>query len=326
MKKSKSIRTSLTKIIPLSILTLFRKTKKILKRNRPRLKDFPPMVMLETTTRCNLACNHCPNSILSKDKKWVGDMGIELYKKLIDEISNEDPTTVVRPFDSGEPLLRKDMEEMIEYAKKKGIQYVSINTNGVLLNEARCQKLLNSGLDHIEISVDAMSKETFKKIKNVDLYDRVKENILKLIQLRDVFRPDFIISVSFVKQRDNAHETDAFYAYWKEKVNRVYIRKYHRHANLVEDFGLSEDIKTDESRMNRRHPCPYLWDRIIVQHDGRVRFCENDWKAEFALGNAWTQTLKEIWNSEAYQNLRASHLKGTFSHPFCRECPDWPMI
>lgn len=326
MNKTRSIRNSFTKIVPSEILSLVRGIKKILRSRRPKLKEFPPMVMLETTTRCNLACNHCPNSVLSKDKEWVGDMDINLYRKLIDEIAQEKPTTVVRPFDSGEPLLRKDMEEMIEYAKNKGIQYVSINTNGVLLNETRSKKLLKSGLDHIEISVDAISSETFKKIKNVDLYKRVKENILRLIQLRNKIRPEFIISVSFVKQRDNAQESENFYQYWKNKVNRVYIRNYHRHANLVEDLGLEESKKTAKHKIRRRHPCPYLWNRIIVQHDGRVRFCENDWKAEHALGNAWTQSLKEIWNSDAYRKLRESHLRGTFDHPFCRDCPDWPAI
>ena len=316
----------LEKSAPPKILTFLKKIKKNFRNKRHKLTDFPPMVMLETTTRCNLACNHCPNSVLSKDKEWVGDMDIKLYRNLIDEITQEDPATVVRPFDSGEPLLRKDMEEMIEYAKDKGIHYVSINTNGVLLNENRSKKLLKSGLDHIEISVDAVSGETFKKIKNVDLYERVKENILRLIQLRDDFRPDFIISVSFVKQRDNAQEADAFYVYWRDKVDRVYIRKYHRHANLVEDLGSEDDRKTGKHKIRKRHPCPYLWDRIIIQHDGRVRFCENDWKAEHALGNAWKQTLKEIWTSDAYRKLRESHLKGTFDHPFCRDCPDWPAI
>lgn len=326
MKIVHSIKTKLEKSVPSKLLSFFKKIKKDSGKKRYKLTDFPPMVMLETTTRCNLACNHCPNSVLSKDKEWVGDMDVKLYKRVIDEISNEDPATVVRPFDSGEPLLRKDMEEMIEYAKNKGIKYVSINTNGVLLNESRSKRLLKSGLDHIEISVDAISRETFIKIKNVDLYERVKENILRLIQLRDDLRSDFIISVSFVEQRDNAHETKNFKFYWEDKVNRVYIRRYHRHANLVENLGLEEGIKVAKQKAGRRHPCPYLWDRIIVQHDGRVRFCENDWKAEFALGNAWTQSLKEIWNSKAYNRLRESHLRGIFDHPFCRDCPDWPAV
>ena len=290
-------------------------------RYAPELLPFPPMVLIDTTTRCNLACNHCPSSILSKDSSWVGDMDVELYRKIVDEIALENPDTIVRPFDGGEPLMRKDLEQLIKYAKDKGIKFVSINTNGTLLNKKRALKIISSGLDHIEFSVDAFSEESYEEIKNQKSYSRVVENIERLINLKNQIRPDFKISVSFVKQRANIHEAENFHDYWHGRVEKVNFREYHQHGSLVDEHG-----KYQEKNRKYRHPCPYLWNRIIVQHDGAVRFCENDWKAEFAIGNVRHQTLREIWLSEKYQELRNSHVKGKFEHLYCHKCPDWKVI
>lgn len=325
-------RNTVKKYIPESILSLYRKFGGKTKlqhylldnygiRYTPKLPDFPPMIMIDTTTRCNLACNHCPSSALSKDKTWVGDMDIDLFKKVIDEVARENPAAIVRPFNSGEPLMRKDMEDLVAYAKQKGIQYVSLNTNGTLLTKKRAESMLTSGLNHIEFSVDAFSKETFVKIKNIDLYDKIVSNIENMIDLKKKIAPNFEISVSFVKQRDNFHEADAFYRYWKYKVNQVTIREYHQHGNLVDDHGKYQIITT-----KNRWPCAYLWGRVIIQHNGRVRFCESDWKAEHAVGDIKKNSLKEIWHSKAYNELRKSHINGTFDHPYCKKCSDWVLI
>ena len=229
--------------------------------------------------------------------------------------------TKVRPFNSGEPLMRKDLESLIKYAKDRGIEHVSINTNGTLLTEKRILKLLDSGLNHIEISVDAFSQETYIRIKNLNFYPKLVKNIERLIDLRDQNRPQMEISLSFVKQRDNLHEAGHFYEYWNHKVNHVTIRDYHEHGKLVDGQGKYKKIYK-----RHRHPCPYLWDRIIVEHDGRVRFCENDWQAMHLVGNIKEQSLKEIWLSDNYRKLRESHVAGTFDHVYCKECTDWKVI
>jgi radical SAM protein with 4Fe4S-binding SPASM domain len=290
-------------------------------RYTPKVPDFPPMVLIDTSTRCNLTCNHCPNSIISKDENWVGDMELSLYKKTIDEIASESPDTIVRLFNSGEPLMRMDIEELIEYAKIKGIRYVSINTNGVLLTEKRAYNLLKSGLDHIEFSLDAFSEQTYESIKNANFYKRVLDNIANYIKMRDRICTTSKISVSFVKQKDNYHECDAFFSYWKHKVNYVTLREYHKHCGLVDGQGQYRNIIK-----KYRHPCPYLWNRMIVEHTGKVRFCENDWKAEYAVGDLQTHSIKKIWRSGAYRNLRFTHSQGTFDHPYCKKCTDWKVI
>jgi radical SAM protein with 4Fe4S-binding SPASM domain len=290
------------------------------RRFRPRLSDFPPMVMVDTTTRCNLACSHCPNSILAEDTSWLGDMETDLYRKIVDEIADEKPDTLLRPFDGGEPLMRRDLGELIGYAKVKGIRRVSINTNGLLMNQKRAEELIHAGLDDVEFSIDGFSAETYERIRGSKHYDRLMGNIAEFLRLRSEHRPSLTVTVSFVSQPDNKHEEEMFTRHWSELVNRVDIRPLHEHGGLVSITGKKAEFSGD------RWPCPYLWDRIIVNHDGKVRFCEFDWRGDHALGDVRLQSLKEIWNSVDYRRLREQHIAGTFEHPYCQACTDWPSV
>lgn len=290
-------------------------------RFKPPLADFPPMVMLDTTSRCNLACTHCPNSVLAQEAGFLGDMSNELIFKILDEIAAEAPGTLTRLFDSGEPLLRKDLHEHIAYATERGIHPVSITTNGTMLVKKRRKEIIEAGLDHIEVSLDAASPETYLKIRVSPLFDRIVENTLAYIEESKAFDPTNRVTVSFVLQTDNRHEEDAFIAFWEDKVDKVYIREFHSHNDFVDDHGLFKNHGDPH-----RHPCPFLWDRLIVGHDGGVRFCEFDWKGDHVLGNANDQSLKEIWQGDAYRALRESHVAGSHCHEFCNHCTDWRQI
>lgn len=288
----------------------------------PNLKTFPPMVMIDTTTRCNFSCAGCPHSILVQDKNFRRDMDVNLYKRIIDEIS-EYPGTIVRPFDGGEPLMRKDMPKLISYAKQKGIKYVSINTNGSLLNMKKRCELIEAGLDHIEVSIDAATSETYSKIRRQpsEVFENVVKNTIVYKEDLKTLESNGKISVSFVLQKENAHELEKFKSFWKDKVDFVAIRPFHQHNKLIH-----ENNRAIKSNIRRRHPCPYLWDRLIIQHDGRVRFCEADWKAEHAISNVKERSIKEIWNGKEYAELRESHVNGNFDHPFCSACTDWREV
>ncbi len=287
----------------------------------PPVPDFPPMVMIDTTTRCNLACSFCPNSVLSAEPGFLGDMDLDLYRKIIDEVAREAPSTIVRPFDGGEPLMRKDLGELIGYAKRKGLQHVSINTNGIILTETRRRELVEAGIDHVEVSIDAASAETYRTVRGSPLFDRVVGNTLAWIEESKRADPRSRVTVSFIEQAANRHEKEAFFGFWSGRADVVSIREFHQHNGLV---GLEGHVV--EHGGKDRHPCPYLWKRIIVNHDGKVRFCEYDWKGDHPVGDARTQTLKEIWQSAAYRQLRQTHLDGDFDHPYCGPCQDWETV
>lgn len=289
---------------------------------KPKVKEFPGMVLIDTTTRCNYSCPSCPNEKLNQDGRFRGDMDINLYKLIIDEVSKY-PDTIVRPFNGGEPLMRKDITELISYAKLKGIKHVSINTNGSLLDEKKISELIKAGLDHIEVSIDAATSETYSKIRwqPSEVFENIVNNTISYKEDLKTLESNGKISVSFVLQKDNAHELEKFKSFWKNKVDSVVIRPFHQHNSLIK-----ENKRAVVNNIKKRCPCPYLWNRVIIQHDGRVRFCESDWKAEHAISNVKERSIKDIWNGKEYTELRESHVNGDFNHPFCSVCTDWREI
>ena len=79
-------------------------------------------------------------------------------------------------FTGGEPLLRKELPEMIAHAKALGIEDVALTTNASLLKR-RLPDLLTAGLDRVNISLDAINPEVFRKATNGGNIKQVWEGI-----------------------------------------------------------------------------------------------------------------------------------------------------
>ena len=307
----------MTTLVPTEALVRFKSDGA---RFAPVVTAFPSMVLAEVTTRCNLSCVHCPSSMLSAQPDFAGDMATSLYEKIVDEIAQH-PDTFFRPFNGGEPMLRRDLPQLVAYAKAAGIRQVAVTTNGTLLIERMRRDLIDAGLDHLEVSIDAASAATYEQVRQSTHYDRVVENTRRYIAEVKRVNPARTVTVSFVRQPANRHEADAFFSLWHGTADAVYIREYHQHNGLMPP---APDARPSTGA--QRHPCPYVFERLIVHHDGRVRFCEADWEARHPIGDAHTQTLQSIWQGEQYRRLRQQHVDGTFGHPFCRDCTDWETI
>ena len=117
--------------------------------------EYVPRVMaVELTRRCNLKCIHCRAT--ASETAPEGELSTEEYKALIDNV-----TTFASPIlilTGGEPLLRKDLYEIAEYASGKGLR-VAVSTNGTLVDEEVAEKLVASGVKSASISIDGSTAE-----------------------------------------------------------------------------------------------------------------------------------------------------------------------
>jgi len=113
--------------------------------------------MIEPTNYCNLKCPLCPTGagLIRREK---AAMSFEDFKKILDNLGNQ--IIHLRLWNWGEPLLNKELPKMIKYAKSKNI-YVNTSTNSSFLNKENVRELTNSGLDHLIVSLDGASEETY---------------------------------------------------------------------------------------------------------------------------------------------------------------------
>jgi cyclic pyranopterin phosphate synthase len=133
-------------------------------------------VRVSLTDRCNFDCVYCHNEGLGDTR---GPMAPRDHEMSTDdvvrflEVAREFDVDAVK-FTGGEPLLRQDVEEIIRRTPD-GME-VSMTTNGTML-PGRAEALVDAGLERVNISQDALDRETFKQVTQAAAYDAVMEGV-----------------------------------------------------------------------------------------------------------------------------------------------------
>ena len=145
---------------------------------------------LAVTDRCNLRCNYCMpaeginfakrEQLLTTDElKFVAQLLIDLG---IDKIR----------LTGGEPFVRKDLMELLRFlASLGGLKDISVTTNATLIG-SHIAELKALGVQNVNVSLDAIDKETFRRITRRDNYEVVMENLIRLIE------EDFNVRINFI--------------------------------------------------------------------------------------------------------------------------------
>ncbi len=120
------------------------------------------LIAWELTRSCNLACSHCRAS--SKHKPYPDELTAGECFKLIDDIVSFGKPIII--LTGGEPLLRKDIFEIIGYGKKKGLVMV-MAPNGTLLNDENIRKIIDSGIKRISVSLDGPDAVSHDNLRQV---------------------------------------------------------------------------------------------------------------------------------------------------------------
>lgn len=291
-----------------------------------RLTDaFPSQILMDITEICNLACIHCPHSAFAKSEHYAGrHIDPALNDKMIEEVRQhgQGRTQYIRYASNGEPLVHPQGYEMIQAAVEHSGVYVTLTTNGKIMNEKRTQKLLGAGVHMIDISLDAFSPETYARVRVKGDMNVTRDNVLRLIRWVAESKSKTKVVVSFVEQPLNAHETDDFERYWKDAgADKVVIRRLHSCSGAMQELA---QIRHEASDRMPRRPCLYPWERVVINARGDLAFCPSDWVHGSYVTQYCNTTIFSEWQGEFYQALRQAHLSNDFSgHAFCGQCPDW---
>lgn len=275
------------------------------------VEDFPIHLDIETNSTCNLRCYMCTYSVYPP-KPVIGDLN--LAKKIIDEGVRKGLCSIKTQF-RGEPLLYEKAPELIKYAKEKGIIEAMFNTNATLLNKEKAEAFINAGLDKIICSVDGYTKEVYEKIRIGAKFETVLNNIKRLQSLKKKLgskKP--IVRIQMVKTPQNTDQIEEYINFWSKIVEQV---AFDEMTERLEFKEIDTPLK-DWS-------CSQLWQRIVVLADGDIVPCcggviKGDQKM-IVLGNAYKDSIEDIWKGEQMKKLRTLHIEGR-SHEIemCRRC------
>lgn len=291
----------------------------------PKLKEvektiraipFPTRFAVEVCADCNLHCSMCHHPEMVRPK---GKMPLPLWKKCADEIARTAPDTNCWFSFCGEPLLEPDLlAEMLAYGKSVGLTSLNINTNGMLLTPDTVTMLLDSGVDLIVIGIDGFSKETYEKARQGGDRDVVYAQVEHLLTERtrkfgDKGGPE--IQVQFIEMDFNSHEIEEFSEYW---LARGAVLKVRNMLSWGGRFDTPVEVGKDE-----RIPCPWAMTMMHVFWDGRVPRCPGDTEGDEGVGNAWDDSLSNLWMKLGkYRDIHMDRRFGDLPDR-CQECRDW---
>jgi len=137
------------------------------KLHRP-LRD----LRVSVTDRCNFRCVYCmPKSVFNKDYQFLPRAELLSFEEITRVVTTAAQFGVSKiRLTGGEPLIRNDLEKLVSrIADVKGITDISLTTNASLLSKKRADSLRNAGLKRLNISLDAIDDETFKRVNDVDI-------------------------------------------------------------------------------------------------------------------------------------------------------------
>ena len=153
----------------------------------------PPLWLLaELTYRCPLQCPYCSNPVNMADFKQ--ELSTQEWFKVLWEVRAMG--AVQLGLSGGEPLVRKDLEEIIGEARRLGF-YTNLITSGVGMDETCIKDFKEAGLDHIQISFQASSEELNNFIAGTDSFQQ-KLEMAKLVK-----KYEYPMVLNFVLHRHN---------------------------------------------------------------------------------------------------------------------------
>lgn len=191
-----------------------------------------------------------------------------------------------------------------------------ISTNGSLLTTERARGLFENGLDMLQISIDSIQKETYESIRRGLHFENVIENVEKAIEIRDTLFPNVIIRIKAVTLPINANEENMWMNFWQRRLGKNDVFKF---------MPYSSQTARDENRADeRKYPCISPFSTMVIQYNGNVHLCCEDFFGDCVLENIDEKSLKEIWNCSRFEKIRALHLNFSWDRlSLCKNCTVW---
>lgn len=282
-----------------------------MRKNIKEKLPYPIHLDIENTNYCMLKCPTCPYQFMKREK---GFMSWKTLRKIIEESKGK--TRTIYFHHMGEPLLHPELFDMIQYIKDSGM-WVAISTNGILLTKSVSRKLFQSGLDHLYLSFDSLKKDAYEKIRKGASFDQVLENVEYCIEVRKSRDFKTWLELQLIAMKDNIDEIEDYKNYFEPKIKgigKVVIKPFDPWAGHVPDIS-------SQPRESKKFICTMFNYSMTIEWNGDATICCHDYDNFTKVGNIHKNSIKEIWNSSKYEEIRKAHKNKDFSKlGFCKGC------
>jgi len=304
-----------------------------------RARGGPVYVSVDVTRRCNLKCVGCrfhsPHANLpSPGDASVRDLDVGMFRGLCGELQTLGTSSMLL-LGEGEPLLHPSIFEMIAIAKEAGF-YVTLFTNGTLLDRERIGALIGSGLDNLQVSLWASSRAEYElSYPGTDpaRFDTVIGNLTQFASQKAASRsrvPRVVLHSTMTRFNSRSAAALAELALqsrcdglslWplrtvKGQLDSMAIAQVDEPDLLgslaalrrrLDGLSLEHNVRQLELSYRvgrevwRRYPCYIGWIHSKIKTDGTVVPCSD---CDLVLGSLGEAGFAEIWNGASYRQFR----------------------
>ena len=266
-------------------------------------------------------------------------MPLSIFERVLEQVQANAHT--MQFYFQGEPLLNKQLPEMIAMAQKVGL-YTIVSTNAQALNRSMAEALVKSGLNRIIVSIDGFSEESYAAYRVGGSLHKALEGLQHLANAKAELHSRIRIELQVLRLRSNEHEWDWIKKNYKKlgathlvfKTAQLYNFE-HGHPLMPTNERYSRYRKTADGtyvhKSSPLHSTPYtihrafgalclrLWSGCVITTSGDILPCCYDKDHRHALGNITTQSLSDIFHSKKANALRRCILKGHLPE-MCKNC------
>lgn len=284
--------------------------------------------------QCNQKCRFCYAA--GQHKSNVKELSTAQWKEIIDKLCKSGVPMVT--FTGGEPTLREDLPQLVEYAKR----FVTrLNTNGINLTEELCHKLKKAGLDSVQVTLYSHDEATHNDLVGGAHFKDTVEGIKNAVRAGldiSVNTPICKKNVDYLKTTEFVSSLGVRFVTCSGLICKGYAELNHQDYDLSED-QLFEAVKSAKEfcnnnsmeidftspgliakekleSLNMNVPmCGAALSNMAIAPDGTVIPCQS-WLDGTDLGNILTADFKEIWNHKTCIELRSMSEESALNCPF----------
>lgn len=268
---------------------------------------------IETTSKCNYSCPIC----VSRTRNCHMDME-EFYKIVDNNIELFHKKPIWMDF-NGEPLVDPYFFDRIKYMNSKGLK-TRISTNGALLNKENREKIANSGLNYLVVSIGTLNADTYKKIRGVDKLPEIINNLIELKKYIDETNSKLELQAVMIDTGADLDRQEFIRYFHNLGINVA----FHNFTNRAKSIEMDINPKDRDFKKYDRGECKGLRRNIIILSNCEVVTCCCDFLAQNSLGNLrdYDYSVKKLMQNGKLDNL-INDLRNHIYRGACEKCTDW---
>jgi len=301
--------------------------------DRNRLENVLPLrtpyvIFIDPSDACNFKCSFCPTGdpgLMKTVGRPLKQMDWALYKKIIDDVCGfSDKVKVIRLYKDGEPLLNANFPKMVKYAKESGCcERVDTTTNASLLSDQLSAKIVEAGLDRINISIEGMNEKQYLDFSGyrIKSFDEIVEKVA-CFYTHSKGKCETIVKIN--GDALSQDQKDEFVATFGPISDGIWIESV---MACWPEFELRDGVRVNQERgiygqkIEEQDICPYPFYSISVNSDGQVSLCFIDWAKKLVIGDLSKESIIDVWSGKKLRDYRMMFLnRQRYDHDTCGSC------